>query len=383
MDLDLTHPAVSDLRESARKRLPRFAFEYLDSATGAELGMVRNRRALDAIGFMPAILRGTLEIDLEREFMGHVYSLPVGIAPVGMSGMIWPGAERKLATAALEGNIPYCMSTVATATPEEVGPFADAMGWFQLYPPDSAEVRKDILKRVKNSGFRKLVVTVDVPADSRRERQRRAYVAMPPKLTFSMIVSMILHPRWCLAMARNGAPRLKLAESYVPPSRRSSDTFRHAGKVMRGQPDWHYLAEVRQEWEGDLLVKGVLEPEDAARMVDAGIDGIWVSNHSARQFEAGPASIDQLPKIREAVGDAVPVVFDSGVSSGLDILRAIALGADFVFLGRAFHFAVAALGEKGIRHLLHILDMDMRMNMWQIGTESFDELAGRLILSNR
>ena len=379
MNLDLTHPSVSDLRDSARRRLPHFAFEYLDSATGTELGMVRNRSALDSIGFMPAILSGELEVNLEREFMGHVYSLPVGIAPVGMSGMIWPGAERKLARAALERNIPYCMSTVAAATPEEVGPVADAMGWFQLYPPESPEVRRDILKRVKNSGFRKLVVTVDVPADSRRERQRRAHVSMPPKLTLSMIVSMILHPRWCLAMASNGAPRMKLAESYVPPTRRGSDAFIHAGKIIRGRPDWEFLAEVRQEWEGEILVKGVLVPEDAARMVEAGIDGIWVSNHSARQFEAGPSSIEQLPKIRECVGNGVPLVFDSGVSSGLDVLRAIALGADFVFLGRAFHYAVSAFGEKGIHHLLHILKMDMLLNMSQIGTQSYDELADRLI----
>ncbi|MDE0305696.1 MAG: alpha-hydroxy acid oxidase [Albidovulum sp.] len=383
MDLDLTHPAVSDLRDSARKRLPRFAFEFLDSATGTELGMDRNRRALDSIGFMPAILRGKLEAELTREFMDQVYSLPVGIAPVGMSGMIWPGAERKLAKVALERNIPYCMSTVAVATPEEIGPCAGAVGWFQLYPPECAEVRRHIIKRVRDSGFRKLVVTVDVPADSRRERQRRAHIALPPKLTTSMIVSMALHPYWSLAMALNGVPRLKLAESYVPKSRRGADKFRHVGKIMRGQPDWDYLAAIRQEWEDDLLVKGILDPDDAVRMVEAGIDGIWVSNHSARQFEAGPTSIVQLPKIREAVGYDVPIIFDSGVSGGMDVLRAIALGADFVFLGRAFHYAIAALGERGIHHLLHILDADMRSNMAQIGINSLDDLADRLILDSR
>ncbi|MCY4460912.1 MAG: alpha-hydroxy acid oxidase [Albidovulum sp.] len=381
MDLDLTHPAVSDLRKSSKRNLPRFAFEYLDSATGTELGKDRNRRALDSIGFMPAVLRGKLKAELAREFLGHEFSLPVGIAPVGMSGMIWPGAECKLAAAARERNIPYCMSTVTVALPEEVGPVADSMGWFQLYPPDSREIRRDILKRVKNSGFRKLVLTVDVPDDSRRERQRRSHIAIPPKLTLPMIASMILHPRWSLAMARAGVPKLHLVESYVPPSRRSSDTFRHAGKVLRGQPDWGYLAELRQEWEGDILVKGVLEPEDAIRLVEAGINGIWVSNHSARQFEAGPASIDQLPKIREAIGRDVPIAFDSGVSSGLDVLRALALGADFVFLGRAFHYAVSALGEKGIHHLLHILEMDMRTNMAQIGIQTFDGLADRLIMN--
>ena len=378
-DLDLHYPALSDLRKLAKRRLPDFAFEFLDSGTGRETGVEHNRTALDRIRFMPAILKGVDGAELSQSFMGEEYRLPVGIAPVGMSGMIWPGAERKLATAAVQNRIPYCMSMMATTPPEVIAPFIGDSGWFQLYPPDDQDIRRDIIKRAKDAGFRKLVMTVDVPGESRRERQRRAHLSLPPKITVSMIISMILHPAWTLSMAREGRPSMKLADSYVPDVDTSEDGFSHAGRVLRGAPDWDYLKAVRDEWAGDLLIKGVLEPEDAERLVDAGVDGLWVSNHSARQFEACPASIEQLPKVRQAVGDAVPIAFDSGVIGGLDVMRAIALGADFVFLGRAFHFAVAALGERGIDHLLHILEADMQANMMQIGVSSLDELHTRLV----
>ncbi len=378
-DLDLLYPALSDLRKLAKRRLPDFAFEFLDSGTGRELGVEHNRAALDRILFMPAILKGVVAAQLSQTFMGEKYRLPVGIAPVGMSGMIWPGAERKLAAAAVQHRIPYCMSMMSTTPPEEIAPHIGDTGWFQLYPPGDHDIRRDIIRRAKDAGFRKLVMTVDVPGESRRERQHRAHLSLPPKVTVPMIVSMILHPAWSLSMAREGRPRLKLADSYVPDVDTSDDGFKHAGRVLRGAPDWDYLKAVRDEWEGDLLVKGVLEPEDAEKLVGLGVNGIWVSNHSARQFEACPASIDQLPKVRQAVGDTVPIAFDSGVVGGLDVMRAMALGADFVFLGRAFHFALAALGERGIDHLLHILEADMQANMVQIGVSSLGELHTRLV----
>lgn len=376
MDLDLKYPAISDLRIKAKKRLPKFAFEYLDSATGTEQGYQRNRDGWDSITFMPQILQGAFEFDLSTEFLGQQFDLPFGIAPVGMSGMIWPGAEKILAATAARHKIPYSLSTVAAADPEEVGPHADGMGWFQLYPPADPEIRRDMLKRAKNAGFTKLVVTVDVPGESRRERQRRAHISMPPKMTPSIIWSMVRNPHWSLAMARLGAPRMKFPESYVDAS--GSDAFVHAGRVIRGWPDWDYLAELRNEWQGDMLVKGVMIPEDAKRLADMGINGVWVSNHSSRQFEAAPATVEQLPRIRAAVGDDFPLVVDSGIAGGLDIMRALAMGADFVFLGRAFHYAVAALGDKGGDHLVHVLKSDLHANMSQIGAHNLHDLTARL-----
>lgn len=372
MDLDLKYPAISDLRTRAKKRIPKFAFEYLDSATGNELGYQRNRDAWDSITFMPEILAGELEFDLHTEFMGQQFSLPFGIAPIGMSGMIWPGAENILARAASRHGIPYSISTVAAATPEEVGPDTGGNGWFQMYPPADPEIRRDMLKRIADSGFTKLIVTVDVPGESRRERQRRALISMPPKMKPSIIWSMVTHPHWSLAMAKVGAPRMKFPESYVDAS--GSDAFVHAGRLIRGWPDWDYMAELRDEWKQDILVKGVMIPEDAIRLREMGFNGIWVSNHSARQFEAAPSSIEQLPKIRSAVGPDVPLIVDSGIAGGLDILRGLALGADFVFLGRAFHYAVAALGEPGADHLVHILKSDLCANLSQMGQRDLKSL---------
>ncbi|WGW02228.1 alpha-hydroxy acid oxidase [Tropicibacter oceani] len=378
MDLDLTYPAVSDLRAKARRRIPHFAFEYLDSSTGAELQAKRNRDALDAVHFMPDILPGRVGPDFTTTFMGTEYSRPFGIAPVGMSGLMWPGAERMLATHAAQTRIPFGLSTVATRLPEEIGPIAGDMGWYQLYCPADPEIRRDMLKRARDSGFTKLIFTVDVPDDSRRERQRRAKLTLPPKITPRVVWEVLTHPEWSLRTLKIGAPRIVLPESYVDQTDPRS-SLHHAGHIIRGTPDWDTLKALRDEWQGDLLVKGVMCPVAAKRLVGEGVDAIWVSNHSARQFEPGPAAITQLPKVRQAVGPDFPVIFDSGVAAGMDVLRALALGADFVMLGRAWHYAVAALGAKGPAHLTHILTDDMKLNMAQLGTHHLADLSKRLL----
>ncbi|MEM6480157.1 MAG: alpha-hydroxy acid oxidase, partial [Pseudomonadota bacterium] len=199
MDIDLVYPAVSDLRALAKRRIPHFAFEYLDSGTGAELQVKRNRDALDTVHFMPDVLVGDVDPAWETHFMGESYGRPFGIAPVGMSGVMWPAAERLLARAAAKHRLPYCLSTVATKLPEEIGPIAGVMGWFQLYCPEAPDIRQDMLMRARESGFKKLVFTLDVPDDSRRERQRRARLSLPPKLTPRLIWDLVTHPRWSLA----------------------------------------------------------------------------------------------------------------------------------------------------------------------------------------
>ncbi|WP_170403537.1 alpha-hydroxy acid oxidase [Ruegeria arenilitoris] len=378
MDLDLSHPSIEDLRKTAQKRIPKFAFEYLDSATGRELGLKVNRDALDAIGFMPRVLCGRTKVDLQTTLMGQTYGLPFGIAPVGMSGLMWAGAERMLAKAAVAHNIPFSLSSVAVASPEDVAPYIGKNGWFQHYPVNSSDLRRAMLPRIKAAGFHTLIITVDVPEESRRERQRRANLTVPPKADLRTLKEMASRPAWCLAHLREGImPRMRFFDDYVPT--RGRESFTHAGALIRGIPDWDYLRELRQEWEGHLIVKGVLRPEDAQKMVAEGVDCIWVSNHSGRQFEAGPAVIDQLPNIREAVGTNVPLIYDSGVAWGLDIMRALAKGADFVMVGRAFQYAVAAFGARGIDHLVHILKADIEANMSQLGSENLGSLAEHLL----
>ncbi len=377
MDLQDRYPTVEDLRKKARRRVPHFVWEYLDSATGEETAHARNRTALEAIRFHPAILKGPQSTQLETRFLGHDYDAPFGIAPVGMAGLIWPGAEQSLARAARDARLPFCLSTVATRLPEEIGPIAGEMGWFQLYPPSDPEIRRDIVQRAWESGFRTLVMTVDLPAPSRRERQRKAGIQVPPRITPNLLRQVALCPAWALGTLQNGTPRLRLVEGYVE-QQGSTSYLAHPGYIIRGAPDWDYLRALRDEWAGHLIVKGVMDPRDARTLVDAGVDAIWVSNHSGRQFDGCRAAIEVLPEVRALLPDT-PLIFDSGVRGGLDILRALALGADFVMLGRAFYYAVAALGSKGGQHVIELLRDDVASNLGQMGLPSPAGLRDKLV----
>lgn len=376
--LDSRYPALSDLKAQAQRRLPHFVWEYLDSATGTESTQKLNRQALDRIRFRPAIFTGEVDIKLSTSFLGREYPLPVGIAPVGMSGLVWPKAEMHLAEFAAKAGVPYGLSTVASRTPEEVGPLAQDQGWFQLYTPRDPKIRADILDRARSAGFHTLIVTADVPSASRRERQTRSGLTNPPKLTPRLFWQVAKRPAWALGTLRAGMPRMRLLDSYSN-IKTALPSTQHIGYLLRTAPDWHYLAELRDLWDGPIVVKGVLEAEDALRIKAEGIDAVWVSNHAGRQFDAAPAAIDCLPVIRDAVGPEYPLIFDSGIESGLDVLRALAFGADFVMLGRAAHYGLAALGPIGIAHVFHILKSDMISCMGQMGTAHFSELAEKAI----
>ena len=378
MDLDARFPAISDLRARARSRVPRFVWEYLDSATGDESVPRRNRAALDAVRFYPSVLHGEVTPDLSAELFGHRHPLPFGAAPLGMSGLIWPGAEHMIARAAAAEGLPAGLSTVATRPPEEIGPLAAPHGWFQLYPPRDPEIRADMLKRARDSGFSGLVLTVDVPVPSRRERQTRSGLTIPPKLTPRLVAQMAARPRWSLATARAGLPRLRTLDPYVEGAGRGLPSTGHVGYMLRTSPDLDYLRWLRAHWDGPLVVKGVLRAEDAALCEAEGVDAVWVSNHAGRQFDAAPATAEALPAIRAAT--RLPLVFDGGVEGGLDILRALALGADFVMLGRAWHYAVAALGAGGPGHLVEILRRDLTANMGQLGARRYADLPARRVV---
>ena len=371
MDLHARYPAISDLRSRAKRRIPHFVWEYLDSATGVEATQARNRVKLDEVLLNPSILHGEFEPDLRTTLLGRGYPLPFGIAPVGMSGLIWPGAEDMLARLAAETGIPYTLSTVATRLPEEVGPLAEKQGWFQLYPPRDPKIRDDILKRIKAAGFHTLVLTVDVPVASRRERQMRSGLTNPPRLTPRLALQAARCPAWLRGIRRTGMPRMRLMDSYSK-IREALPSNQHVGYLLRTSPDWAYFAALRKVWEGPLIVKGVGRAEDAARLADEGADAIWVSNHAGRQFDGGPATIESLPAIRAAT--TLPIIMDSGIAGGLDIIRALALGADFVMLGRAFHYGLGALGAPGAAHVVDILKKDLISNMGQLGAPKLSDL---------
>ena len=375
MTLHSQYPAISDLKAKAKRRIPHFVWEYLDSATGVEATQRRNREALDQVLLNPSILHGEFDPDLSTTFLGQSHPLRFGIAPVGMSGLIWPGAEKMLAKTAAKEGLPFTLSTVSTQLPEDVGPLAGDHAWFQLYPPRDPDIRDDILKRVKAAGFTTLVMTVDVPVASRRERQTRGGLTNPPRLTPRLAMQAAICPVWLNGIRQTGMPRMKLMDDYSQ-NRSALPSNQHIGYLLRTSPDWDYFKSLRDVWDGPLIVKGVGRADDSARLTDEGADAIWVSNHAGRQFDGGPATIEVLPAIRAATN--LPVIMDSGVEGGLDILRALALGADFVMLGRAFHYGLAALGEKGAAHVIDILRQDMISNMGQIGARSLADLPGTL-----
>lgn len=375
MSLHNRYPAISDLKSRARQRIPHFVWEYLDSATGDEITQARNRSKFDDVLLSPSILHGEFTPDLSTTFLGRDYPMPVGIAPVGMSGLIWPGAEQMLArTAAAEG-IPYTISTVATQTPEDVADDIGDQGWFQIYPPRDTDIRTNMLQRAKDAGFHTLVMTVDVPVASRRERQTRGGLQQPPRLTPRLALQAAQCPAWLIGIRKTGMPRMKLMDSYAEQTT-ALPSNQHVGYLLRTSPDWSYVEKLRDEWDGPLIVKGVSLPDDAARLELMGVDALWISNHAGRQFDGGPATIEQLPLVRAAT--SLPLIMDSGIEGGLDIIRALALGADFVMMGRAFHYGLGALGERGAAHVFDILRQDMIANMGQLGTRQLSDLKSRL-----
>jgi L-lactate dehydrogenase (cytochrome) len=380
MDLHNSFPAISDLRARAQRRIPKFVWEYLDSATGNEATKARNRTALDRVGMMPSILHGEFTPDLSTTFLGHDYPLPFGVAPVGMSGLMWPDAEHHLARGAAKAGIPYSLSTVATQSPEDMAPHIGDQAWFQMYPPRDPEIRTDMLNRGRDAGFRTLILTVDVPVASRRERQVRSGLTNPPRLTPRLFLQTCLRPKWAMGMAKRGMPHMRMLDKYTQAAGQGLSTTAHVGYLLRTSPDWDYVSWLRDAWDGPFIVKGVTRPEDATRLEALGVDALWVSNHAGRQFDGGPATIEALPGVRAAT--RLPLIFDSGIEGGLDILRALSLGADFVMLGRAFHYALAALGPKGIDHLVDMLAKDMAANMGQLGARDLHSLPPAFTLGD-
>ena len=373
------YPRIPDLAVKAKRRIPKVAWEYLDAGTGDEHLLYRNQQALRAIRFLPRFCKGELYADAVTKLFGRTYTAPVGIAPVGLTGLMWPRLERHLAATAKRVQIPYCLSTVATETPETVGAAVGEMGWFQLYPPKDAVVRDSLLERAKNAGFHTLVVTADVPMASRRERSKKAGLSVPPKISPKMLWQGITHPLWAYHTLLRGLPRLRTVEHYTN-NNDMKFVSGFVGNRLGGTLDWEYCQKVKDAWKGPVVLKGILHPKDAEQAVAIGLDGVYVSNHGARQFNGAITSIEALPDIVKAVKGKVPVLFDSGVRTGLDVMRAIALGADFVFLGRPFVWGVAALGRYGGDHVANILIDDLKNNMVQLGVKSIPELQKVTVL---
>ncbi|MGI3170759.1 alpha-hydroxy acid oxidase [Pseudooceanicola sp. C21-150M6] len=374
MNLDLAYPSLADLRARAKRRLPHFAWEYLDSGTGDDAAIRRSRAALDAVVLAPEVLAGRVTPDLSTTLLGRAYSRPWGVSPVGMTGLFWPGAEITLAQHCVAQGLPFGLSTVAAASVEDLAPHIGDQGWFQLYPPADPAHCEDLVKRAKDAGFHTLILTVDVPGPSRRERQRRGGLQTPPRITPRLFLQSVLRPQWSLAVARAGVPSVRGLAKYAD----ANEPARHVGLAPHSAPDRALYEKLRAMWDGPIVAKGVLVPAAAAMLKEVGFDAVWVSNHGGRQFDGPPGAATALPLVRKAVGPDFPVLYDGAIMSGLDVLRAIALGADFVMLGRPWLWGVVSFGARGAAHVSHVLTEDMTSAMVQMAITRPEEVRGRL-----
>jgi len=374
-------PTIAYLREHARHHIPSFAFEYCDGGAGADKGIARNWAALDAVELVPRYGVMPSLPPCEVELFGRRYAAPVGIAPMGGPALVWPGADRFMAQAAQKLRVPYVLGTVGGLTIEDAARIAPDVLWFQLYrlARNDHALGFDLMRRAEAAGVHVFVMTVDVPV--RTTRPREVVVGLgggkfSPDLR--MILDMLRAPGWLAALAREGHPRFANLKPYAGENASLNDVIAFTRDEMGGAFTWDEIARFRERWKGPLVLKGIMHPADAARALSLGVDGIWVSNHGGRQIEALPAAIDVLPAIATEVGARATVLLDSGVRSGTDVVRALALGADAAFAGKAFLWGLGALGADGPQHVIDLLRDETRAALGQIGAHSPAEARAAL-----
>ena len=358
--------SVSDFRARAQRRMPKFAFDYLDGGAGDEKGVARNIEAFDAIRLLPRMLVNTERLDLSTTFFGRKWNAPFGTAPIGVGNLLWPRAEETIARAALAANIPYTISTPACTSLEDIREIAGDNAWFQLYVGRAEEMVSGLVDRAEASGYDVMFVTVDVPVPPRRLRDIRNKFTMPFAWSPWVIWQLLIHPEWSIRTAIAGRPRFANMERYAP-IQGVQPLARYMSSNTTGRFDWDALKKLRDRWKKKLVPKGLLIPEDVVKAKEIGCDAVVVSNHGGRQLTSLPSSIEMLPEIRKAVGPKFPLILDSGIRSGEHIIKAIASGADFVLIGRAMMYAVAGLGSSGPKTVIDLLSAEMTQTLGQIG----------------
>ncbi|WP_338068158.1 alpha-hydroxy acid oxidase [Nioella ostreopsis] len=352
--------------------MPRVIFDFIEGAAGREVATARNQTRFDEITLQPRVLENVGARRLETRFLGRTHGLPFGIAPMGMCNLTHPDADRALARAASRFDIPLCLSSAASSSIEEMRDWAEDHAWFQLYVGASMEQSLDMVHRAKAAGYDTLILTVDVPQVARRTRDLRNGFQMPFRMTPRLLWDFASHPSWSLSMLWNGAPEPRNFST-------SATATRFDRSASRAGADWAFLDRLRDLWPGRLIVKGVSSPPDARRIQAAGVDAIQVSNHGGRQLDSVPAAIDLLPHIRAAVGPDYPLIFDSGLRHGEDIVKALARGADFVMLGRPLLYALGAEGARGLNALIRILAEETSLTLAQVGLTDISAVGAEIL----
>lgn len=363
---DSRYPGIDDLRNKAKSKIPRFAFEYLDGGCNEDVNLDRNTRELREVQLIPQYLSKHTSSDMRTELFGHVYDAPFGIAPVGLQGLMWPNAPEILAKAAFEQNVPFILSTVTTMSIERASELTEGRAWFQLYHPAEDRLRDDLIKRADAAQCPVLVLLCDVPTFGFRPRDIRNGLAMPPNMSLSNMLQIMGRPDWAIRTLLNGQPNFESLKPYMPKGLDLKQLGLFMNQTFSGRLNEEKIAPIRDMWKGKIVLKGVASEADAQKAIRLGLDGIIVSNHGGRQLDAGQSTITPLRSISEKYGDHIKVMMDSGIRSGPDIARSLAAGADFTFLGRTFMYSVAALGNKGGDHAIGLLKTQLQQVMEQV-----------------
>ncbi len=373
------YPSIEDLREKARKRIPGFAFDYLDGGCNEEINFRKNTSEIREVELKPDYLSEYNGFNMETELFGHTYSAPFGIAPVGLQGLMWPNASEILAKASLDYNIPFILSTVTTMSIERASELTEGRAWFQLYHPTENTVRDNILSRAEAAACPVLVLLCDVPTFGFRPKEIRNGLSMPPKMTLNNVIQILGKPNWALQTLKHGQPNFETLRPYMPKNLNLKHLGLFMDKMFSKRMNEEKIAPIRDMWKGKIVLKGVATEADAEKAIKLGLDGIIVSNHGGRQLDAGESTIKPLTRIAEKYGDQITVMMDSGLRSGPDVARALASGAAFTFMGRSFMYGVSALGKQGGTHTISLLQTQLQQVMEQLGCSKVSDLPSHLI----
>jgi L-lactate dehydrogenase (cytochrome) len=368
--------SIKDARELSRKRLPKLVFDFIDGASGDEKLAEINSRALDQIRLEPKVLRNVEKRSLKKKVLGYEFDFPFGFAPMGMTNLSWPGADSMLAAESARNNIPTCVSMASTTTLEKMYELSEGHSWMQLYIFQDENFVMELLDRAKNTGYEVAILTVDVPVLSRRTRDDKNGFSYPFKIGPKQFFDFATHPTWSLSTLLSGIPK---PMNYVT-SKSGDGIFKR--KESRGSTDWDTLKRVRDKWKGKLIIKGVMSPDDAKLIKDAGADAIQVSNHGGRQLDSATAAINMLPLIRKSVGSEFPLIFDSGIRSGSDIVRALAFGADYAMIGRPVMYAMGADGRKGLRRIVEIIKEEASTTLGLVGLNDINDITSNIVIDS-
>ncbi|MGT2466996.1 alpha-hydroxy acid oxidase [Mesorhizobium atlanticum] len=370
--------SVEDFRQLARRRLPKSVFEFVDGGAGQELTLRDNRVGFERIRLLPRVLTDVSRPDLTTTLWSRTYPTPLVISPMGSCALVRPGADIAIATAAAARGIPYTLSTMATTGIEQMARAVEGPLWFQLYVLKDFDFNRRLVRQAEDFGYSALVVTVDLQTGGKREKDLRNGISIPLRPSLRHMIEGVAHPAWSFRLLRGGFPQFENVRGYLGDTSAGLTIAARVGRNLHAGFDWNDFRTIRGWWKGPLIVKGVLHPDDAARLIAEGADGIWVSNHGGRQLDGAVASIDATGAVHAAIGGRTPVLIDSGIRTGMDVIKARARGAAASAIGRAALFGAVA-GQAGVERVLDILLDEIATGLKLCGVPGFHQLGPDLI----